>query len=461
MPVLAADPDFAASASTAEGVAEYGNRGETEDPGDDLVIPDGTLAENAAFAAEGLWYVEALQLAQVHEVATGVGATIAFIDGPFNPDQAEFADADIVLDETNYCAEWDPDSFDHDQPMITNDSIRALHATNIGLLMVGNGVGPTGIPGVQGVAPGLRLLYYGTAFGCGGGIAMAVDRAVADGADVIAFMRADDPTMPMSPRSYEEMSGADHYAWLEANARAQAAGVILVAGSTNLEGPVPESGITFVGFPGVMNGTVTVESTTPGGRVGQPQVVSNDLAVVAPGNRLLGYRANYGDSRTFWRQSFIHGNSFASPITAASIGLAISAWPEATPNQILQLLAITATPITGEAGVRTDDTGFGLVNPYAMVTTSPMDLPDLNPFLRDDRRPSVDEIRDLAQTPSSLETTPEPETTDPTDSPVASSNPEPTDPTGTNLTGWILAALTLAAATSLAIWTIRKRRARE
>lgn len=209
------------------------------------------------------------------------------------------------------------------------------------------------------------------------------------------------------------------------------------------------SGGTYTGFPAAMNGVVAVRSTTPDGTLSQPNIVSNDIGITA-GESLLGYAPGRKLGQSFTRQEIIHGNSFASPITAAALALAVAEWPDATSNQILQLLATTATPLTGAPGVHTDDSGFGALNPYAMLTTDPTGLPDTNPFLRDDRQPSIAELAGYAETtsPSIEPTTTEPSTT----------AADPAQPDTTNPTWWII--IGVAALTAIVLTVLTRIRSR-
>ena len=73
----------------------------------------------------------------------------------------------------------------------------------------------------------------------------------------------------------------------------------------------------------------------------------------------------------------VKGTSFATPIVAGQIALARSRWPEASPNQILQLVT--------HSGLNTNNewnqyTGYGALNMGAMMKNDPTQYPDENPL---------------------------------------------------------------------------------
>lgn len=72
------------------------------------------------------------------------------------------------------------------------------------------------------------------------------------------------------------------------------------------------------------------------------------------------------------------GTSFAAPVVTGVLALAKQRWPEATSNQLLQLLVKT--------GLNPDHgwnqyTGFGAIDPGAILNTDPSQFPDENPLM--------------------------------------------------------------------------------
>ena len=72
------------------------------------------------------------------------------------------------------------------------------------------------------------------------------------------------------------------------------------------------------------------------------------------------------------------GTSYAAPVVTGVFALAKQRWPEATNNQLLQLLVKT--------GLNPDHgwnqyTGFGAIDPGAILNTDPSQFPDENPLI--------------------------------------------------------------------------------
>lgn len=278
---------------------------------------------------------------------------------------------------------------------------------------MGNGVGVDGVPSIQGVAPGSTMAFYpfggvGDTEVCGtfGGIAeaLAIDQAVADGADVINLSFG----LGATPEPIDSYTGTPLYHSIVA---AQQAGVVVVTSTVN-------EGGSELGFPANVNGVVAVEALTSLGAVSQPQIVSPGLGIVAPGALLPDLEESPED---VWPVSgpWGSGTSLASPIVSSAIALSMSAWPEATPNQVLQALAHTASPLDGSAagaGTRSPEWGFGALDLPALIATDPTQFPDENPFLRPDGMPAPEDVAVAATpdpTPATDEATDEPTTVEP------------------------------------------------
>jgi hypothetical protein len=89
------------------------------------------------------------------------------------------------------------------------------------------------------------------------------------------------------------------------------------------------------------------------------------------------------------------GTSFSSPIVAGVLALARQKWPSATSNQLLQLLVKT--------GLNPDHTwnqytGYGGIDPGAILNTDPTTLPDVNPLADkgNGSSPTPDEVQQYA-----------------------------------------------------------------
>ena len=88
----------------------------------------------------------------------------------------------------------------------------------------------------------------------------------------------------------------------------------------------------------------------------------------------------------------VTGTSVSTGLVSGFVALAHEKWPEATPNQLLQLLVHTGT---NPNHAWNDRTGYGPADPGAMVNTDPSQYPDENPLMtkRTDVEPTPEEIQ--------------------------------------------------------------------
>ena len=145
----------------------------------------------------------------------------------------------------------------------------------------------------------------------------------------------------------------------EAVAGALARGVVVVVATGN-DGAVdpPESLAS-------MNGTVGAGASDGQGRIKDYSNRGRGLTVLAPGD----IRRHDFATGTVVSAS---GTSYAAPVVAGLVAVAMGEWPGATSNQILQALVATAT-----AG----PTGQPLVSPGGLSRTDPGQYPDENPLM--------------------------------------------------------------------------------
>ena len=371
-------------------------------------LPTGATADDPTQG--GLWYYTVPGIDQIHASGiTGEGITIAVIDGPINPDVPDLAGVtNLVVREDSFC---DADGDGNPEPG-TGTGEDAEHATRMVSLIAGTGTGANGQPGTRGVAPGADVYHYdkdagGNACGLDGrdSIGLAIDQAVSDGADILSL-------------SFSR-SGLEPDA-LSALARAERAGVVVVAASNNRGG-------TELGWPASANGVVAVESADVDQRL-NPEAVTNPLlTVVAPGEKIHVVSADAA-----WADySLSSGSSSATAWTAGVLALAWSAHPEATGNQMIQALVRTTAQAPGGEPVRIDDSwGYGTVSARNLMAIDPTTLPDTNPLLRDtpDAEPAYADIVGTGPTdpPATDEPTTEPDT-DATAPPVADDAETPDD----------------------------------
>lgn len=292
---------------------------------------------------------------------TGEGVTIAMIDGPVDTSVPELTGAKITAKET--CT-------------ITSSNGSRKHGTGVASILVSD---------VYGVAPGSSLLTYTIAFGnqgdqasedCFGGDGYVgktepvwvLNQAMNDGAQIINLSASSD-------------DGNDQMKWTVA--RAMSSGVILVTAAGN--NATDEDLTSLSQWSGVIG--VTAISTD-----GTRQDYSSwgeGVVTTSIGGPVLFRNIETGANDT------VSGTSVASPIVAGVLALAKQRWPEATSNQLLQLLVKT--------GLNPDHgwnkyTGFGGIDPGAILNTDPSQFPDENPLAQKQggSSPTPEEVQQYA-----------------------------------------------------------------
>lgn len=336
-------------------------------------------AEPSEANGEGYWYHDWLGFPEIHARGIdGSGVTVAVIDLAINPDVSFLADADVTVQEPSVCADADMVPV----AATSTDAALASHGTNVVGFLVGDGAGP------RGVAPGASVLYYSAAgdttdaeAGGDGGVcndvdmtldapsshSRAIDLAVAAGADIITISLAGDASSTPGD--------------LRAVADAQRAGVIVVAGVANFD----DADDSLITYPSGLNGVVAVGAIDPEGvaptTMWNPTGEVPTLEIRAPGVDMMTLGTAGG-----WDQATLgSGTSFATPVVAGALALAMQEYPDATSNQLLQALARTTFGNASQELARDPDDvmGYGILDPVALLATDPTELPDENPFLTD------------------------------------------------------------------------------
>ena len=313
-----------------------------------------TAADQAYFSYYGLDRARA-------KGYTGEGVTIAMIDGPVDTSVPELKGAKITAKET--CT-------------ITSSNGSWRHGTGVASILVSD---------VYGVAPGSSLLSYRIPFGTqddqasedcfnnDGYVAKTepiwvLNQAMNDGAQIINL-------------SASSNDGNDPMKWTVA--RAMSSGVILVAAAGN-DG-FDNDDLSLSKWSGVVG--VTAISTD-----GTRQEYSSwgeGVVTASIGGPVLFRNFDTGANDT------VSATSVASPVVAGVLALAKQRWPEATSNQLLQLLVKT--------GLNPDHgwnkyTGFGGIDPGAMLNTDPSQFPDENPLAQKQggSSPTPEEVQQYA-----------------------------------------------------------------
>ena len=270
---------------------------------------------------------------------TGAGVTIAIIDGPVDTSVPELAGANIT--DKSPCS-------------VTSSSAHRSHGTTVASLLVSD---------AYGTVPDATLLAYqrpddasfvGADCPMKAGIlptevSSLINKAIDDGASIINY-------------SASSLSHSDHLKW--AIARAMSQGVIITAGAGNAHEDDNETSLSW------WSGVVGVSAIDTDGKFASYSSWGQGVTTTAVGGPII-WRDESGEI------SSTRGTSFSSPIVAGALAQARAKWPNATPNQLLQLLVNTAS--TPEGG-RDIYVGYGPINPGKMLNTDPSQYPDENPL---------------------------------------------------------------------------------
>ena len=288
---------------------------------------------------------------------TGKGVTIALIDGEVDTTAPELAGATII---------------DKSPCTVISGTFTKSHSTSMASLLVSK---------EYGVAPDATLLSYRTTFvsqddragnDCnshnGAGAedpASLINRAISDGAQIISIPSSDEGTDEATK-------------W--AIARANAQGVIIVSPMGN--DAKDETLDTYSKWSGVV-GVSAIDTT---GKVASYSSWGQGTTTAAVGGPIIVRNYETGN------KAAADGTSYSTPLIAGFLALAKQKWPNATSNQLLQLM--TKTALNNE-GRWNKYTGYGVADLGAMMNTDPSQYPDENPLMDPTmhRGPSTDEIQ--------------------------------------------------------------------
>ena len=288
---------------------------------------------------------------------TGKGVIIALIDGPVELSDPELAGATIV-DKSRCTIE---------APMASR-----YHASGLAAVLVSQNYG---------VAPDATLYTYqvtnkdtvstGT---CGTGASRLnsfdklINQAIDDGAQIISI-------------SQGSSSHDENLKW--AIARAMSQGVIIVNSAGNNARDDNNSQM------GWWSGVVGVSAIGTDGKFTSYSSWGNGVTTAAVGGPIKARDFDTGADAT------TEGTSNSAALVSGFLALARAKWPNATPNQLLQLLVAT--------GLNPDKkwnkyTGYGAIDPGKMANTDPSQYPDENPLAQKEggSSPTVEEVRDYS-----------------------------------------------------------------
>ena len=288
---------------------------------------------------------------------TGKGVIIALIDAPVDTSDPELAGATIV-DKSRCTIEASMDS--------------RYHANGMAAVLVSQNYG---------VAPDATLYVYqmsirkdpsaGTCLQNGhkqDTYATLINQAIDDGAQIISI-------------SQDSVDHSENLKW--AIARAMSQGVIIVNSAGN---NARDDNNNQLGW---WSGVVGVSAIGTDGKFTSYSSWGNGVTTAAVGGPIKVRDFDTGADAT------TTGTSNSAALVSGFLALARAKWPNATPNQILQVLVAT--------GLNPDKkwnkyTGYGAIDPGKMANTDPSQYPDENPLAQKEggSSPTVEEVRDYS-----------------------------------------------------------------
>ena len=317
------------------------------------LVPAPAHADGAVPSQE---YFSYYPLNTVHQKGiTGKGVTIAVIDGPVDTSNPALKGANIT---------------DKSRCTIQDSPEGVRHGTDMAIILVSP---------ISGVAPDATLYTYqsSTSTTTSNGscdsngdrlntIAALINQAVEDGAQFISVSQ-----------SVNESS--NELKWAITNAITK--GVIIVAAAGNEALP---DDITTLGR---YSGVVGVSAINSDGTFASYSSWGDGVVTAAFGGPYTTYDVNTGEPVT------VQGTSISTPLVAGMLALARQKWPDATTNQILQLLVHT--------GLNPDHdwnkyTGYGAAALGSLVNQDPSQYPDENPIIQKNggSEPTAQEVQD-------------------------------------------------------------------
>ena len=319
------------------------------------LAPAPTLADDAVPSQD---YFSYYYLDSAREKGfTGKGVTIALIDGPVNTSAPALKGAKIT-DKSRCAIEASPEN--------------ARHGTDMATILVSP---------YTGVAPDATLYMYqvsnltsvsggscDTSTGRLDTFGKLINQAVEDGAQIISISQSDQDTTA-------------ELKWAIANAISR--GVIIVNSAGN---GASDDNVTHIGR---FSGVVGVSAINADGTFASYSSWGDGVVTTAFGGPFNTYDVNTGAPTT------VNGSSVAAPIVAGILALTRQKWPNATTNQILQLLVHTSLNPNHEWNKYT---GYGAASLSDLINTDPSQYPDENPIIQkpNGSSPTVKEIQDYA-----------------------------------------------------------------
>ena len=286
---------------------------------------------------------------------TGKGVTIALIDGPIDTKAPELKGANIT-DKSRCTVEEAPSGLNHGTALASILVSQNYGVAPDAMLYLYQASDDNSLSGGTCVVGDKRLDSY----------ALLINQAIDDGAQIISI-------------SMSAPDASDDVKW--AIARAMSRGVIIVnsAGNTGADNNANQLSR--------WSGVVGVSAIKSDGSFADYSSWGNGVTTAAIGEPFTRRDYETGQNIT------TRGTSYAAPLAAGMLALARQKWPDATANQILQVLTHTGLNPNHEWNKYT---GYGAINPSALVNTDPSQYPDENPLAQKQggSAPTAQEVQD-------------------------------------------------------------------
>ena len=275
------------------------------------------------------WSMEAIDWLPVWQQGlTGKGVKIGIIDSGAYADHEDLQGA--YLQGKNLIGE-EGETFADDQ---------IGHGTFVAGIIAAD---PNNGKGIVGIAPDAEIYAYRAFSGNEGSVLTVLDaleQALADGCQIINL------SMGTPANSQKLFAGIQ---------KAQEAGVLVIAAVGN-----GNYGITTTLYPAGYEGVIGVGSVNQQLERSYFSQTNESVFVVAPGQALASL--SHTNAKEYVSGS---GTSYAAPIVTALAALALDYDPTLTPEEITEMLRLTATDL-GEPGYDTSY-GYGLVNAADLI----------------------------------------------------------------------------------------------
>ncbi len=338
----------------------------------------------------GYWYITRTGVRDAwKQGVTGKGVRVGVVDTQLMSDYPAIAKkripSKLVLPGgATSCTNEDDSSWQMhaDNPTLKSGErgYYTTHGTEMVSLIVGDGSGYDGGPGVMGVAPDASVVHYTNAFTDNPGKTLGGDapsckvpgypgfslpqvlaRAIADGNRIINVSGA-------GGAAESEME-----AYLDAFRR----GVIIVSAAGNAR--IDSGPKDYVGEPALTNRFPGFLAVNLADEQGNTNRRDGGVTLLAPSVGIYG--AYTVDERALSPSD--GSSSQSTAVTSGMLALVMQRWPEATGNQILQSVVRNTKGNTSGEPVFDKDlrSGFGVIDLPRLLSTDPTVYPDINPLL--------------------------------------------------------------------------------